>query len=54
MVGMTDECVDNAICTNDSGDVLTCEQLCEEKEDCPQGYSCNGISNTNKKSCQPD
>ena len=49
-----DECVDNAICTNESGDVLVCRQSCEDKEDCPSGHNCNGITSTNLKSCQPD
>jgi hypothetical protein len=49
-----DECVDNAICTNESGDALVCRQSCEAKEDCPSGHNCNGISSTTLKSCQPE
>jgi len=52
--GSQDECVENAICTNDSGEVLACQQSCEEKEDCSTGYNCNGISGTSLKSCQLD
>ena len=52
-VGSTDECVDKAICTNE-GDGAVCRALCEEKADCPQNHGCNGISGSNRKSCQPD
>ena len=52
--GSQDECVENAICTNDSGDVLACQQSCEEKEECPADYNCNGISGSSLKSCQLD
>ena len=51
--GKQDECVDGAICTNES-DGAACRALCEEQEDCPAGEACNGVSNTNLKSCQPD
>lgn len=52
--GSTDECVDDAVCTNEDGDHAACRALCEEHEDCPDGHSCNGVSNTSLKSCQPD
>jgi hypothetical protein len=51
--GSTDECVDDAVCTNeDQG--AACRALCDIKEDCPAGYDCNGVSSTSLKSCQPD
>ena len=50
-VGDTDECEDGAICTNEEGGAV-CRALC--KETCPRGESCNGVSGTNLKSCQPD
>jgi hypothetical protein len=53
--GATDECVDGAICTNQSdGDDPVCRTLCVDQEDCPKGQACNGVSGTNQKSCQPD
>lgn len=51
--GSTDECVDDAVCTNE-GEGAACRALCKEQEDCPAGYACNGISSTSQKSCQPD
>jgi hypothetical protein len=51
--GSLDECVEGAICTND-GDGAVCRALCVEQEDCPTGQACNGVSGSNKKSCQPD
>lgn len=53
-VGSADECVDNAVCTNEEGDSSSCRQTCAEHEDCPADHSCNGISGTSAKSCQPD
>jgi hypothetical protein len=43
-----------AICTNDDGDTAFCRQICDEHEDCPTGESCNGVSGSSTKSCQPD
>jgi hypothetical protein len=51
--GETDECEDGAVCTND-GDGAVCRALCKEQEDCPNGLTCNGVSDTSLKSCQPD
>jgi hypothetical protein len=52
--GDTDECEDGAICTNEDGGGAVCRALCKEQEDCPRGESCNGVSETSFKSCQPD
>jgi len=52
--GSEDECVDGAICTNEAGGDNVCREICEDQDDCPAGYSCNGIEGSNKKSCQPD
>ena len=52
--GSTDECVDDAVCTNEESDASRCRELCEEHEDCPEAHSCNGISGSDLKSCQPD
>lgn len=51
--GSTDECVDNAVCTNET-DGAACRKLCKAKEDCPAGEDCNGVADTSLKSCQPD
>jgi hypothetical protein len=51
--GSTDDCVDDAICTNESGDRAVCRQLCEQHEDCPENHDCNGVTGTSLKSCQP-
>ncbi len=51
--GDTGECVDNAICTKDSSSVV-CRKLCKEQADCGPNESCNGVSGTNVKSCQPE
>lgn len=51
--GKQDECVDGAICTNEGEDAI-CRALCKESEDCAPGEACNGVSNTNLKSCQPN
>lgn len=52
-VGKQDECVDGAVCTN-GDDGSACRKLCDDQEQCPAGESCNGISGTNLKSCQPE
>jgi len=51
--GSIDECVDNAICTNEDGRSI-CRLRCDEQSDCPANYSCNGVAATDRKSCQPD
>ncbi len=51
--GATDECVDGAICTNLSGGGNVCRKSCTVQADRASNESCNGISNSNLKSCQP-
>jgi hypothetical protein len=51
--GKTDECVDGALCTNDSSGNF-CRKICRDSDECPMGYACNGVSGTSTKSCQPD
>ena len=53
-VGSTDECVDYAVCTNEADGRNSCRYLCKEKSDCASDHSCNGISGSSLKSCQPD
>jgi hypothetical protein len=52
--GSTDDCVDDAICTNESGERAVCRQLCKEHADCPENHDCNGVSSSSLKSCQPN
>lgn len=52
--GSRDECVDHAVCTNEEGSTSRCRELCKEQEECPEAHSCNGISGSSLKSCQPD
>ena len=49
----TDECVDGAVCTNESGDNRSCRKLCTDQAQCAANEGCNGISGSNLKSCQP-
>jgi hypothetical protein len=51
--GSTSECFSGAICTNLAGDGNQCLQMCVSQADCPANQNCNGIANTNLKSCQP-
>ncbi|MBM4356911.1 MAG: hypothetical protein FJ096_02270 [Deltaproteobacteria bacterium] len=52
--GTTDECVDGAVCTNESSSERNlCRLLCDDQEDWPDGYQCSGITNGNLKSCKP-
>jgi hypothetical protein len=53
-VGSTDECVDDAVCTNEEGEGAACRLLCDEHADCPEDHDCNGVSGSNRKSCQPN
>ena len=51
--GSTDDCVDGAICTNES-DKNVCRVICEDDMDCnADTESCNGVTSSNIKSCQP-
>jgi hypothetical protein len=51
--GSTDDCEDGAICTNEDQGAV-CRLLCKETAECPPAHSCNGVSGSNLKSCQPD
>jgi hypothetical protein len=52
--GSAEACVDGAICTNESDEEASCLEICADQADCSGGYSCNGVSGTSIKSCQPD
>ena len=51
--GAADECVESAICTK-LGDDTKCLKVCEDQADCGASESCNGVSGSSTKSCQPD
>ena len=51
--GSTDECEDGAICTNEN-EAAVCRFLCKDTVQCPAAHSCNGVSGSSLKSCQPD
>lgn len=47
------ECVDGAVCGKDKTGKLMCLTQCTTDIDCPAGYQCSGVSNTNLKGCRP-
>jgi hypothetical protein len=51
--GDEDECVDEAICTKEVDGRTTCRKRCTDDSQCPTTEKCNGVSETNIKSCQP-
>lgn len=51
--GESGECEDGAVCTNE-GNGGICRAGCDDTADCPPAHTCNGVSGTNLKSCQPD
>lgn len=51
--GSTDGCVSGAICSNSSTGTAYCRKTCVEQTDCAATESCNGVSGSNLKSCQP-
>ena len=52
--GSTDECIAMAVCTNEEADINRCREICDSDADCPAAHTCNGVSSTSTKSCQPD
>ena len=53
MPGSTSECGSGGICSNIQGDGNQCRPLCTTQAECPAAENCNGIANSNLKSCQP-
>ena len=51
--GGTSKCSAGDVCTNLSGDGNRCRKICQQQSDCPVGQNCEGVANTNIKSCQP-
>jgi hypothetical protein len=52
--GSEADCVDGAICTNEGSNDSSCREICKGQKDCRKGYTCNGVSGSTTKSCQPD
>lgn len=55
--GSTDECKDGLVCTNFTSNGASgnsCFKQCTDQTDCTSTQSCNGVSGTNIKSCQPN
>ncbi len=50
--GKTEECVDKAICSNDKGGTY-CRATCTDQAQCSATESCNGVTGSSTKSCQP-
>ncbi len=51
--GATDECVSGAICSSEREGATNCRKICTEQADCGDSENCNGINDSNQKSCQP-
>lgn len=51
--GSTQECVADAVCTNEEAGGARCRLICTTQDDCPDGFNCNGVSEGSLKSCQP-
>jgi len=50
-IGSTDECESGLICTGVPGGAV-CYQICFSQDDCWGNWNCNGVANTELKSCQ--
>jgi hypothetical protein len=49
-VGSPDECVANAVCT-DEPDGNVCAEICMEDRDCPSGYNCDSVPGSPDDTC---
>lgn len=50
-VGSADECVTNAICTDEPGGNV-CAEICQEDTDCPSAYFCDSVPGSSQDTCQ--
>ncbi|MCB9593945.1 MAG: hypothetical protein H6719_14525 [Sandaracinaceae bacterium] len=50
-VGSADECVTNAICTDEPGGNV-CAEICQEDTDCPSAYFCDSVPGSSEDTCQ--
>lgn len=50
-VGSADECVTNAICTDEPGGNV-CAEVCMEDTDCDAAYFCDSVPGASEDTCQ--
>ncbi len=50
-VGSPDECVANAVCTDEPGGNV-CAEVCMEDTDCPASYFCDSVPGSAQDTCQ--
>ncbi len=50
-VGSADECVTNAICTDEPGGNV-CAEICREDTDCPASQFCDSVPGSSEDTCQ--
>ncbi len=51
--GNPDECVSEAMCTQNANGSATCLRRCIDDTQCAATEACNGVASTNIKTCQP-
>lgn len=51
--GTADGCESGAICANDANGNNYCRKTCTDQAQCSAVESCNGISGSSTKACQP-
>jgi len=50
--GSITECPGGSVCSSQGGGLL-CAAVCQSQGDCRSEYECNGVSNSDSKSCRP-
>jgi len=50
-VGSADECVTNAVCTDEPGGNV-CAEICDEDTDCPSSQHCDSVPGSSVDTCQ--
>ena len=49
--GTQDDCPVNSLCTAFAGGSF-CARICQNQSECRTGYTCNGVTGSNVKTCQ--
>lgn len=49
--GQATGCPDDSLCTTQFG-ALVCSPICQNQDDCREGYECNGVTGSNVKACR--